>query len=298
MQPATNEGIRRVNNIPLSLECLIQSHDHVQRASRTHYHDYIELLYVLEGQYEVWHNGVIHLLPKGGMFIIHPGEPHSTQAPGCRQCLLCIKFLPQILFSAEPSVTELEYSVPYVFEQFSGQRQFSPALLSTTLIPGAFEAIYEEKVGENFGYELAIRAQVQRIFLWIIRYWHQQAGSPDLVPSTPSAAAALYNAREYVKQHYADASLAEAARACNLSYGHFSRLFNAYMKMSFSDYVNRERIRHSSRLLASTDLSVTEIALAVGFSTTSYYIQVFKKLQGISPLQFRKRARTSGAAAE
>ena len=70
------------------------------------------------------------------------------------------------------------------------------------------------------------------------------------------------------------------------------------MKMSFSDYVNRERIRHSSRLLASTDLSVTEIALAVGFSTTSYYIQVFKKLQGISPLQFRKRARTSGATAE
>ena len=101
MQSAINEGIRRVNNIPLSIECMIQSHDHVQRASRSHYHDYIELLYVLEGEYEVWHNGVMHLLPKGGMFIIHPGEPHSTQAPGCRQCLLCIKFLPQILFSAE-----------------------------------------------------------------------------------------------------------------------------------------------------------------------------------------------------
>lgn len=288
MENVRNEGIRRVNNIPLPIECLIMPYKGESKWVPAHYHEYIELLYVLEGTCEVSLNGETSLLPEHSMFIIHSGEPHTTRRLGARQNLLCIKFLPQVLYSSEQSVTELEYSIPYVFENFSKCRKFDAELLENTFIPEAFQEICREKKSKEFGYELALRSHVLRIFLWIIRYWHKSAGDPVLAISNRNIAAMLCRAREYVKENYATVTLDDVSRECGVSYGYFSRTFNQYMKMSFSDYVNMQRVNHSMQLLASTDMSITEIALQVGFSTTSYYIQTFKKYKSISPNRFRK----------
>lgn len=297
MENATNEGIRRENNIPLPIECLIMPSKGKSSWPTPHYHEYIELLYVLEGAYEVKLNGVISQLPEHSMFIIHSGETHCTRTLGEKQNLLCIKFLPQVLYSSEQSVTELEYSIPYVFENFSKCRKFDARILENTFIPEAFRDICEEKKERGFGYELALRSQVLRIFLWIIRYWHKSAGDPVLAISNRNIASMLCRTREYVRQNYATATLADVSKECGVSYGYFSRVFNKYMKMSFSDYVNMQRVNHSMQLLASTDISITEIALTVGFSTTSYYIQTFKKYKSISPNHFRKMYRNSEAGA-
>ena len=293
MDNIVNEGIRRENNIPLPIECLIMpSTTQTDWTATSHYHEYIELLYVLEGSYEAKVNGVIMKLEEHSMLIIQSWEPHATRTLGTEQCLLCIKFLPQVLYSSEQSVTELEYSVPYVFENLSHQRKFDADLLKNTFIPGAFQEICEEKNRKQFGYELALRSQVLRIFLWIMRYWHESAGNPELSISNRNIASMICRTREYVKEHYETATLADAARLCGVSYGYFSRFFNTHMRMSFSDYVNMQRINASVQLLASTELSITEIALTVGFSTTSYYIQTFKKYKSISPNRFRKLCRS------
>lgn len=293
MHNAKDEGIKRVNNIPQTIECLIQYESASDAWGDSHYHDYIELLYSLEGSCEIMVEGHATHLPQGGMFIIQAGESHGFICPEGRQTRLCIKFLPQVLYSSEQTVTELEYSIPYVFEHFGEQRLFSPEELEGTFIPEAIADICEEKLAGRFGYELALRSQVQRIFLWIIRCWHQKEGSRDFADNS-GAAALLCRAKEYVKDNLATATMATAAQVCGLSYGYFSRLFNAHMKMSFSAYVNRERVARSLQLLATTGMSVTEIAMAVGFSSTSYYIQVFRKDKGLSPNQFRKLSRHGG----
>lgn len=293
MENARDEGIRRVNNIPLPIECLIMPHKGETKWVTAHYHEYIELLYVLEGACEVRLNGVISQLPEHSMFIIHSGETHSTRRVGERQNLLCIKFLPQVLYSSEQSVTELEYSIPYVFENFSKCRKFDTELLENTFIPEAFKEICEEKKNKEFGYELALRSQVLRIFLWIIRYWHKSAGDQVLAISNRNIADMLCRTREYVKENYAAVTLSDVSKECGVSYGYFSRIFNKYMKMSFSEYVNMQRVNHSMQLLASTDMSITEIALTVGFCTTSYYIQTFEKYKSISPNRFRKMYRSN-----
>ena len=288
MEYVKNEGIKRQNNIPLPIQCLIMPSWEESNWVYSHYHEYIELLYVLEGEYEVLLEGEITHLPEKSMFVVQAGEAHETRQLGKKQTLLCIKFLPQILYSSEQSVTELEYSIPYVFENFSKCRKFDAAVLKDTFIPQVFEEICQEKKAEKFGYELALRSHVLRIFLWLMRYWHERAGDLQLTMPNRKVAVLLQKTREYVKECYQTVTLSEVAQKCGVSYGYFSRVFNQYMKMSFSDYVNRERINHSLKLLTFTDLSITEVALTVGFSTTSYYIQMFKKYKSISPNRFRK----------
>lgn len=287
-----DEGIRKLNNYPLPVECLLMEHslEQLHEADiweRLHYHKYIELLYVVEGSFEVYINGDVYPLLEGDASIINAGELHATRRKSVSGKLLCIKFMPEILFSSEQTVTEMEYAAPYVFEHFGLDRCFTHDLLHTTFLPQAFEQIIRENAVKAFGYEMAIRAEVMRIFAWILRYWYIQNG-PDEQPA-PREAEIIRKAREYVDQHFAEATLQRAAEHCCLSYSYFSRLFSRCMRMSFSQYVNLKRINFSMKELVLSDRSITDIAMAAGFSSVSYYIHTFRKIKNISPMQFRKR---------
>lgn len=79
------------------------------------------------------------------------------------------------------------------------------------------------------------------------------------------------------------------AALCHMSYSYFSRMFKKVVHRSFREYLNYIRISKSELLLATTDLSITDIAMQTGFSTSSYFIQQFKLYKKISPKQFRKK---------
>ena len=66
--------------------------------------------------------------------------------------------------------------------------------------------------------------------------------------------------------------------------------------MSFSDYVTRIRLAEAEKLLVSTTSAVTEIAVACGFNSTSYFIKLFQQHKKVSPGQFRKEMLPSSAS--
>ncbi len=284
---AFDEGRKTVNNLPLAVQCLLMSGKNPSgRWSRLHYHEYIELLYVVKGHYQVNLNGAIHEMPQGSMFIINSGEQHTTLPKTEEYSLFCIKFMPQVLYSSEQTVTEMEHTIPYVFKNLGAKRCFDKDMLDDAGIHKTFQNIIKEDSEQRFGYELAIRSDVLKIFAWIIRFWHE-TGASDTAEKGGNAKI-IAKVKEYVEQNLADASLVSAASVCGLSYSYLSRLFKRSAKMSFSDYVNLQRVNASMKLLATTDRNITDIALTCGFSSVSYYIYIFKKLKNISPNGFRK----------
>ncbi len=284
---AFDEGRTVRNNIPLPVECVLQNCKNTS-LKRLHYHDYIELLYAVKGDRVVNVGGELVDLSEGTVVIVPAGSVHATANQTEAPCVeFCIKFLPVILYSSEQSVTELEYSIPYVFEHFGHQYRFGKELLKNTRIPQTLEYIMQENQNKAFGYELAIRSGILQIFAWILRYWQENAEG-EVPNMTDEMVQILLKAKEYVQQHYAEANLNDVARYCGLSYSYFSRVFHRVEGIPFSAYVNRVRINQSMRLLATTKLSVTDIAMQTGFSSTSYYIKTFRSKKNISPNQFRK----------
>jgi len=88
-----------------------------------------------------------------------------------------------------------------------------------------------------------------------------------------------------------------AARLVHMSDGAFSRFFRARMGKSFPALVNELRVGRACRLLAETDGSVTEIALACGYSNLSNFNRQFLRLKRVTPRAFRRQlAQQSGAA--
>ena len=89
--------------------------------------------------------------------------------------------------------------------------------------------------------------------------------------------------------------LAAVADFVQLSPSYFSTLFRQVVGMNFREYLAQVRVEESKRLLLSTEFSLADIAVSVGFPDQSYYCKVFKRTVGVSPGKFRSRP---GVAAE
>jgi AraC family L-rhamnose operon transcriptional activator RhaR len=73
-----------------------------------------------------------------------------------------------------------------------------------------------------------------------------------------------------------------------ISENYFSKLFKEVAGINFSEYVQKVRIDEACRLLRETDLKVLEVALRVGFNDLKFFYDVFKKITGKTPGDYRQ----------
>lgn len=96
------------------------------------------------------------------------------------------------------------------------------------------------------------------------------------------------NFKTTVETHlYNDISLTELAHLCNMSLSTFKRHFKKIYKTSPSEYIFDRRLEKSRKLLATSELSVMDVALNSGFKTMSHYSKKFKDKFGIPPSQYK-----------
>lgn len=84
-------------------------------------------------------------------------------------------------------------------------------------------------------------------------------------------------------------SVAELASSYQMSEGHFIRQFKSYLGHSPLEYRALKRMETARSLLLGTDMSVTDISLALGYEDALYFSRVFKKSTGFSPRAYRKK---------
>lgn len=100
----------------------------------------------------------------------------------------------------------------------------------------------------------------------------------------------LRRARDHADAHFEESlDLAELAAIAGISKYHFQRLFIATYGMSPAEHLSRRRIERAQDLLRATNLTVTEICVAVGYSSLGSFSSRFRELVGESPTQFRRR---------
>lgn len=94
---------------------------------------------------------------------------------------------------------------------------------------------------------------------------------------------------DYVKENYKEEiSLIEIAKIAHLTPTSFCRMFKLKTKKSFVEYLNEIRVSNACKLLIETDMGVSEIAYECGYKTASNFNQLFKKLTGTTPKEYRK----------
>lgn len=98
----------------------------------------------------------------------------------------------------------------------------------------------------------------------------------------------LHKAAAYIQAHYAeDIHISDVAQTLFITDDYLGRLFIREYRMKFSDYLNQQRIQNSIALLRNPQLKLYQVAQMCGYRDQQYFSNVFKKMMGMSPNQFR-----------
>ncbi len=238
-----------------------------------HFHPIYEFYYLCSGDIAYFTDDRIITLTAGDLLVLPPHTLHKSIAlenPIRKRILLYVdtRFLQELpeAYSLLPktsvvyhlqgreSITQLIYSLSQEYET-----QKSSMMLKCL-----------------FG-ELLVRLS-------------RQATIDDTPPIPPVTSDRILEVVAYLNEQYAqDISLSKTAEHFYMNPSYLSRLFKENTGFTFSEYLNKYRIKKAAELLADKSKNVTQIALSVGFNSTNHFCKIFKKMIGTSPLAYRRK---------
>lgn len=247
---------------------------------------------VHQGEFEIHYivNGELHWIVEddtyemhsGMMLVVKPGELHGSNSGAlepCEQYWLRIT-LPQN--DALPGLTlEQTQSILHTFSAIK-QRAF-PASLD---MRRAFVKLAEEHRSPGKYSRLISRSALHVLLASIARHFENRADQ-ETVPQTPRISPYIQRCIHEIHNDLSEPhSVSTMAKRANMSETAFRNRFKKEVGCSPLDYITRRRIEEAKKMLVLGNDSVTNIAYALGFSSSQYFATVFKRITGQSPKQF------------
>ena len=217
-----------------------------------HWHNGLEILYLLEGSEDCYlgeDDGI--RMKKGDFLVINSRVVHSVQCPRqCKEMLLQIPYPMMKRFI--PQIDGLEF----VCERISGKKH----QMDTSQVEQSLSILAGLRPFQSPEETLEFYSQIYHLLALLVKDFSVSVTS-DKMEVSEKYMERLGMITSYVKEHYAgDISLQEIARLVSLNPDYFTRFFKKYMGMTFLDYVNSVRMEHIVRDLQKNRSERTEIA--------------------------------------
>ena len=139
------------------------------------------------------------------------------------------------------------------------------------------------------GYNTVCQDLLEVVLLLLMR--HSQF-TVTFVPAARKSSKECAIVRRYIENHFKEnLTLDDLAALAHISKYYLVHAFNREYGTSPINYLLSCRIQESLYLLSKTQMSLSQISGTLGFSSPSYFSQSFRRMQGISPLEYRKQAK-------
>lgn len=257
-----------------------------------HWHDSIEILYVLDGESIINMEQRSYALTKGEFIIIDSKVVHSTSSQTFSRFLL-IQIPQSFLRTCIPDAD---------FIHFQNVSSISGIPLSES--PSSSSALPDDRLLSSFrcildgltelwntkpeGYRLKYYSYIFDLLYLMMTNFKLDISQTEY-HQTEKYMERLTTVMAYVKQHYQeDISLQDISDHLALNPAYFTRFFKKYMNMTFTEYLNTIRLRYIYEDIISTDLSIQTILERNGFTNYKNFMRLFRQTYGCTPSQKRK----------
>jgi len=267
---------------PLPVDAFLLAGKGAAYSYGAHHHDYIELLYALDGGILLASDtGSLHAA-SGDLVIFRAGTPHAvTGMEGRDSRVLVIQFLPDLLEGTSGQDPARRHLQSFLHPTHSrtdlhrGMRERLPAWHDL-----AWE-LYGEIGSRRPGYELQVRSCLYRMIVLLFR--EGLLGGDGIVPEGTDMER-LLPLIDWLGAHFREpVNLSAAAERMNFSYAYMSRLFRRATGRSFRAYVEHVRLCEAERWIRSGRCGITQAALEAGFGSASAFARAYRRVRGAAP---------------
>ncbi|MBQ6811076.1 MAG: helix-turn-helix domain-containing protein, partial [Firmicutes bacterium] len=162
--------------------------------------------------------------------------------------------------------------------------------LSHAAVDGGMNEEAMSNLNSRFYDELYNKKTAEEIYYWtknVVNIYSEEVRKAQNKDNFQS----VYAAAEYIRRHYKERiTVHQIAEKVHLSDSYLSHIFSETFGRTITEYITSVRIEYAKTLLAEPGSSISEIALECGFEDVSYFSRVFKKSEGITPRDYKKKA--------
>ncbi|CAM4192348.1 AraC family transcriptional regulator [Paenibacillus alkaliterrae] len=252
---------------------------------RPHRHDFLEFSYVVDGRGSESINDAKHQMLPGTFTFVLPYQVHELfTEPGSTLVLYNCMFSMDLLM--EPGQEEglmdlIAQNAMPSFVQLSGPENERMRFL--------IEDMYREYKGQEPWRRTMLQIRLKEILACFDRYRRKAAPALPVTPAVTKANASVWPIIHHIHRHYQDdLALSDLASRFSLSVSRISEVIKQTTGQTFVHFLHDLRLRHACSLLVSTDMSVAEIALEVGYGSYKTFSRIFRETKGIVPKDYRK----------
>ncbi len=250
-----------------------------------HSHDCLEINLILAGSGTYIIEEKQYEICPGDLFIINNEERHMAVHDGGLKILVLI-FPPQLLWEGQVETSLLE---PFFNRNQSFSNKITAAALVVSLLKDHLQQIQKECRLEKKGWQVYAKAHILLLLAEIVRYCEENKEIGGDIKNMYKLYKKVRPVLDYLHAHYTEANtLEELAKIAMMNKSYLCTIFREATNMHIFSYIDQLRINQACALLRTTDASVTEISMQVGYNSVSYFNRSFKKVKGATPLQYRK----------
>lgn len=277
-----------VPELPIYVNRVHESFDMQQ-----HTHDFIEISYVAEGSGSHYIDNVSMNVTKGDLFFLPVGISHVFRPSGTNQkkplivynCIFTQAWMNQLLRHA---ATMGEQEIPLFFQKAAEPNE-DVEFLSFHEQNGEFQPLFErlffEHKARRVGFITVMQACVEQLLVYMHRAKLEQ------LPHVPQASMkSIENLLAYIRINCSSPlTLVEAATKLSISERQLQRQLKKLTGMSFTTYVQHARLEACCQYLRESSNKISDIAALVGYQDMKFFNQLFKKMIGVTPSQYRQQ---------
>lgn len=252
-----------------------------------HSHDYVEILYMISGS-------TTHDMPGREPLTVHAGELLMMNGQAVHSIRRCsaddvgVNFIVQPAFFDEAltavgssntlgrflidALKRGESTVPYLHFQVA----------DVPSIQSLMESMLHSLVSEKPAGQRILKTAMTLLFLQLLAHTSQLS-----LPSSGTSALVV-SLLEEIQHNYATISFRDFAAAARVSPAYLSQIVRKATGLSCTEHLQRQRIAQARKLLRETDLPVTDICAAVGYTNTGHFYRLFEQHTSLSPADYRK----------
>lgn len=250
-----------------------------------HDHNYYQIIYVVSGSAVLEIAGKIYNIGDNCMVFINKFESHNLAAKAYPYRRYFLHIDPDFLYRElnDPVLLSIFKQRP---EDFLHTVSIKPS--AGKKIDCILKAMLDEYKRKDTMWESAAGSLLHLLLLEVYRNHH------DSFPASAmnDAMELVIRVQAYIDAHYAeDLRLSDVSSKFHVDMYYLSRLFSRYTGYTFKEYITLQRISKARDLLYNTSKSITRVGMDSGFNNVNHFIRIFKKHEGSTPLQYRKRAK-------
>lgn len=235
-----------------------------------HTHNHVELFYIVGGNGQFLIEDRLYPVNTNHLVIINPNVTHTEVGLNAQP----LEYIVLGIEGVELSINNNSNGQFCILDHFESMD-----------ITSCLRNILREMELKQPGFEDICQAFMEILIIRLMR-------STGLsVPETPQNNVGNHQCatvRRYIDQHFKESlTLDQLAEEAHMNKFHLSHAFKREYGISPINYMISRRLEESKYLLAETDLSMSQITQLLGFSSLSYFSQVFHRTQEITPMEYR-----------